>query len=98
MAGCVFAAAQAQSDSDKYLEIQTIRLWSGGAPHAIGDTTADVPTLTVFAPYNAPANHPAVIVVPGGAYKMLASIHEGREVADWFTQRGFTAFVLKYRL
>lgn len=96
--GCALAAAQAQSDSDKYLEIQAIRLWSGHAPGAIGNTTDDVPTLTVFAPYNAPANHPAVIVVPGGAYKGLASIHEGREVADWFTQRGFTAFVLKYRL
>ncbi len=28
----------------------------------------------------------------------LASDLEGREVADWFSARGFTAFVLKYRL
>jgi acetyl esterase/lipase len=95
-----FAAASAQpsSTSDKYLEIQTIRLWDGPAPQAVGNTDEDVPTLTLFSPNNAPARHPAVIVVPGGAYKVLASIHEGREVADWFTQHGFTAFVLKYRL
>jgi len=28
----------------------------------------------------------------------LASILEGREVADWFAAHGFTAFVLRYRL
>jgi acetyl esterase/lipase len=43
-------------------------------------------------------NGSAVIVLPGGAYVGLASILEGREVADWFTARGFTAFVLRYRL
>jgi len=39
-----------------------------------------------------------VIVAPGGAYLGLASNLEGRQVADWFTVRGMTAFVLKYRL
>ena len=92
------AFAQPDSVSDKYLHIQTIRLWDGAAPGAISGTDDDIPTLTVFEPWDAPANHPAVIVVPGGAYKMLASTHEGREIADWFTARGFTAFVLKYRL
>jgi hypothetical protein len=28
----------------------------------------------------------------------LAANHEGRQVADWFTSRGVTAFALKYRL
>jgi acetyl esterase/lipase len=28
----------------------------------------------------------------------LAANREGRQVADWFTSRGVTAFVLKYRL
>jgi acetyl esterase/lipase len=39
-----------------------------------------------------------VIVAPGGAYLGLAANLEGRQVADWFTSRGVTAFVLKYRL
>ena len=43
-------------------------------------------------------NGSAVIVLPGGSYVDLAAIHEGRQVADWFTQRGFRAFVLSYRL
>ena len=43
-------------------------------------------------------NGSAVIVAPGGAYRGLAAILEGREVADWFAAHGFTAFVLRYRL
>ena len=39
-----------------------------------------------------------MIIAPGGGYVLLASNLEGRQVADWFTARGFTAFVLKYRL
>jgi acetyl esterase/lipase len=93
-----FAAAQEKTSSDDFTHIQTIRLWSGHAPGAVGDTPEDIPTLTIFAPANPVAHHAAVIVAPGGAYKMLASIHEGREVADWFAARGFTAFLLKYRL
>ena len=43
-------------------------------------------------------NSTAVIVAPGGSYVMLAADLEGREVADWFAERGITAFVLRYRL
>jgi acetyl esterase/lipase len=39
-----------------------------------------------------------VVVLPGGAYTHLAANLEGRQVADWFTSRGFRAFVLSYRL
>lgn len=94
----VFAAAQTQTESDKFLRIQTIRLWNGPAPHSVGNTVDDIPSLTVFLPNNPQPNHAAIVVVPGGAYKVLASTHEGREVADWFTEHGFTAFLLKYRL
>ncbi|MGC9198913.1 MAG: alpha/beta hydrolase [Acidobacteriaceae bacterium] len=55
-------------------------------------------TLTVFRPQPGNANHTAVIIAPGGAYWMLALNLEGRQVADWFAERGVTAFVLKYRL
>ena len=43
-------------------------------------------------------NGSAVIIFPGGAYLHLAGDLEGREVADWFTARGFHAFILSYRL
>jgi acetyl esterase/lipase len=84
-------------DND-FLGIQTVRLWPGTAPEAKGSACEDIPTLTVFNPPQGSENGSAVIVLPGGAYVNLASIHEGRQVADWFTQRGFRAFVLSYRL
>jgi acetyl esterase/lipase len=83
--------------SDAFLGIQTVRLWPGDAPQATGQTCFDIPTLTIFDPAYG-GNGSAVIVLPGGAYQNLASLHEGREVADWFAQRGFRAFVLSYRL
>jgi len=56
------------------------------------------PTLTVYLPPKEKANGTAVIVVPGGGYRMVAAVHEGSEVAKRFNEMGVTAFVLKYRL
>jgi Esterase/lipase len=81
-----------------FLNIQTIRLWPGDAPQAKGTTCDDIPTLTILSPRNGTANGSAVVVLPGGAYRGLAADLEGREVADWFTARGFRAFILSYRL
>ena len=61
-------------------------------------TPTDIPTLTVFKPFDGTANGSAVIIAPGGGYLGLAANHEGRQVADWFASRGVTAFVLRYRL
>jgi acetyl esterase/lipase len=83
---------------NNFLGIQTVRLWPGDAPEAKGKTCEDTPTLTIFDPPEGSGNGSAVIILPGGAYRRLAAIHEGRQVADWFTQRGFRAFVLSYRL
>jgi acetyl esterase/lipase len=85
-------------DNNAFLGIQTIRLWPGDAPEAKGKACEDTPTLTVFEPQRGHENGSAVVVVPGGAYLMLAANLEGRQVADWFTARGFRAFVLSYRL
>lgn len=56
------------------------------------------PTLTPVLPDPAKANGAAVIVAPGGAFVGLAISHEGWDVARALADRGFTAFVLKYRL
>jgi acetyl esterase/lipase len=101
---CSFASAQALSPcatagtDNGFLNIQTIRLWQGDAPQAKGTTCDDIPTLTILSPRNGTANGSAVIVLPGGAYRGLAADLEGREVADFFTVRGFRAFILSYRL
>jgi len=92
------ATCSETSASDNFLGIATIRLWPGNAPEAKGTGCDDIPTLSVLRPHTGRENGSAVIVLPGGSYTMLASILEGREVADWFTARGFTAFVLRYRL
>ncbi len=85
-------------NDNAFLNIQTIRLWAGDAPESKGKTCNDIPALTVMNPRPGANNGSAVIVLPGGAYLGLAADLEGREVADWFTARGFRAFVLSYRL
>ena len=92
-----FPCTQA-GDDNAWLGIQTIRLWPGNAPEAKGDSCQDVPTLTILGPRPGHANGSAVVILPGGSYAMLAADLEGREVADWFTARGFRAFILQYRL
>ena len=74
----------------------TFPLWENGAPGALGHDASDIPTLTYY-----PAignNTTAVIVAPGGGYQVLATNHEGRQIANWLNAAGITAFVLKYRL
>ena len=57
-----------------------------------------LPTLTVYLPSPASANGTAVIVCPGGGFRILAIDHEGHEVARWLNSLGIAAFVLKYRV
>jgi acetyl esterase/lipase len=84
--------------NNAFLDIQTVRLWSGDAPEAKGKACEDIPTLTILDPQSGHGNGSAVVVLPGGSYSGLAANLEGRQVADWFTARGFRAFVLSYRL
>jgi acetyl esterase/lipase len=56
-----------------------------------------VPTLTVYRPAKQTSDA-AVMICPGGGYWILASGHEGADMARWFNELGMTAFVLKYRL
>jgi acetyl esterase/lipase len=100
---CVQAQAQklpcAMADNNNaFLGIQTIRLWPGDAPEAKGKACEDTPTLTIFEPARGQENGSAVVILPGGGYSHLSGNLEGRQFADWFTVRGFRAFVLSYRL
>jgi acetyl esterase/lipase len=91
-------AQAADTMIDPALGISTMQLWPSGAPELLGTDPKDLPTLTVFVPQKGQGTGSAVIIAPGGSYLGLASNLEGRQVADWFTSRGVTAFVLKYRL
>jgi acetyl esterase/lipase len=77
---------------------QIVRLWPEAAPGALGDRDEDTPTITVYLPSNAPGPVAAVIVAPGGSYRALSTIKEGREPAEYLNSLGLAAFVLKYRL
>jgi acetyl esterase/lipase len=55
-------------------------------------------TLTPFLPDPAKANGAAVIVAPGGGFRILSMGDEGWEVAHALNEHGVAAFVLKYRL
>ncbi|QDT15376.1 alpha/beta hydrolase [Alienimonas californiensis] len=67
----------------------------GSIPGGLADG-ADAPTLAIHVPKS--PNGAAVIVCPGGGYHVLATAHEGRDVAKWLTDRGVTAAVLRYRV
>ena len=56
------------------------------------------PTLTVFKPAPGTGNGTGMVICPGGGFMALSINTEGIDVANWLTVRGFTAFVLKYRL
>lgn len=91
-------ACATPGENSAYLGIQTIRLWPGDAPQAHGSACEDIPTLTIFEPQQGHDNGSAVVIFPGGGYAHLAGNLEGRQVADWFTARGFRALILSYRL
>jgi acetyl esterase/lipase len=54
------------------------------------------PELRMFVP--ARSNGHAVLSIPGGAYTFVSVVNEGIDVARRMTARGYTVFVLVYRL
>jgi acetyl esterase/lipase len=54
------------------------------------------PRMAVFRPDR--PNGAAVLVTPGGGYRWVVVDKEGYEMGRWLAARGFTAFVLFYRL
>ena len=91
-----------------------IPLWPNGAPGSEGKNDKEVvtqgtngehsvsrvhnPSITPYLPPKDKATGAAVIVIPGGGHRVLAIDHEGYNVAQWLSERGIAAFVLKYRL
>ena len=77
---------------------EPVRLWPEGAPAALGQEPADVPTITVYPAQRDGADpSPAIVVCPGGGYGGLAA-HEAEPIAKWLNTLGVTGVVLRYRL
>lgn len=55
------------------------------------------PTMTVYRAQGKNTGA-AVVVFPGGGYRVLAIDLEGTEICDWLTAKGVTCVVLKYRV
>ena len=55
------------------------------------------PELEIF-PTAAPASHGTILVAPGGGYRQLAVVLEGRKVARLLNEAGWDAAVLLYRV
>ncbi len=78
------------------------------APNLVSSATTDgimrvsnvsIPTYTLFLAPNASNNPtPFVVICPGGGYRILASTHEGTDIAKKFNEIGVSALVLYYRI
>jgi acetyl esterase/lipase len=76
---------------------ETIRLWPGDAPGALGTAGHDIPVVAWWPATSVKQPTPAMVVCPGGGYGGLAD-HEGSDYARWLNSQGISAFVLRYRL
>ncbi|MBB4954139.1 acetyl esterase/lipase [Agrobacterium vitis] len=55
-----------------------------------------IPTLRMVRPDQ--PNGTAVLIAPGGGYRVISEKHEGEAAAKWLSERGVTAFIITYRL
>ena len=56
------------------------------------------PTIAVYSPAKDRNTGAAIVVAPGGGYRVLAFEHEGTQVGEWLASIGVTAVLLKYRV
>lgn len=60
-------------------------------------SNVSIPTITVYSPIGNNTGA-AVVVFPGGGYRILAIDLEGTEVCEWLTPKGIMCVLLKYRV
>jgi acetyl esterase/lipase len=60
-------------------------------------SNVEQPTITVYKPKGKNSGA-AIIVFPGGGYKILAIDLEGTEICEWLASIGITGILLKYRV
>lgn len=84
-----------------------IDLWPNGLPNSNGidktqpysnETRNFKPSIRVYLPEDSVRNGMAILVVPGGGYRVLSLGQEGYQWADHFTPQGIATIVLSYRM
>lgn len=87
-------------------------LWPDGVPNSTTSDEKEIhareeilriskvqdPGIAVYLPSKRSATGQAVVICPGGGYRVLAYDWEGVDIARWFNSKGIAAIVLKYRL
>ncbi len=83
-----------------------IDLWQNGLPNTNGVDSQPYdasqrnykPSIRVFLPEEPKRNGKAVLVCPGGGYRMLSLAQEGYDWAQEFVPQGIATIVLSYRM
>lgn len=100
MMSCAMFGAMAQCDTID------IDLWQNGLPNSNGlDKTQPYndearnfkPAIRVFLP-DSVKDGMAILVIPGGGYRVLSMAQEGYGWADYFVPKGIATIVLSYRM
>ena len=108
--GVASIVAYAQGTGDH----QVVKLWPNGAPGVQADARPETvrispegdhvithvaePSITLYLPPPQTATGAAVIIAPGGGHSEIWIDHEGFRMAEFLSEHGVAAFVLKYRL
>src|SRR5438874_3102397 len=110
LGACSVAVAQLQLAPKN----QVVLLWPNGAPGSEGKSGQETvrissegdhvlsgvhqPSITVYLPAKEKATGAGIVIIPGGGHRELWMDHEGYRIAQWLSDRGVSAFVVKYRL
>ncbi len=83
-------------------------VWADGVPDSNGLSGPEiggncignisVPTYTVYLPPKDKATGAAVVIFPGGGYRVVCMGSEGGSIAAFLNERGIAGIVVKYRL
>ncbi len=89
---------------------KVLKVWPNGAPNDNGMTEPEEKydgvrvrnvseaEMYVYIPEKAKNTGAAVLICPGGGYRIEAMDHEGYEIAEFLKEKGVAGIVLKYRL
>ena len=96
------------------LNAEVVKLWQGEVPFAQKSKAENVitekrkgawrmtevtdPEYVVYRPTEDTRTGKALIICPGGGYAHLVHLGKGKDLAEYFVQRGFTCFVLHYQV
>jgi acetyl esterase/lipase len=91
-------APNARTDQGPETDITTPSDGQPGGRRVTRLTNVTAPTLTLYLPSQANSTGVAVVVFPGGGYRVLALDLEGTEVCEWLNRVGVAAVLVKYRV